>query len=103
MNPTTADGISYRMLDRRSKVELEWIAGLLRAGIAKPPPLRPVVKDVVVSTSPGGECQVCASTMETRVVFCARCRTPHHEECWVYTGMCSTYGCREIRFVRSRS
>jgi hypothetical protein len=47
-----------------------------------------------------GECQVCLEKMESRVVYCAKCRTPHHEECWSYMGQCSTYGCREIRFER---
>jgi hypothetical protein len=97
------NGIAYGMLDRRSKRELDWLAGLLRAAIARPPQPRPVVQEAIVSTSTGGECQVCSSTMETRIVYCARCRTPHHEECWVYAGMCSTYGCREIGFVRSRT
>jgi hypothetical protein len=48
-----------------------------------------------------GECQVCSEKMETRVVYCGKCRTPHHEECWSYVGQCSTYGCREIRFTRT--
>jgi hypothetical protein len=39
--------------------------------------------------------------MESRVVYCGKCRTPHHEECWSYVGQCSTYGCREIRFTRT--
>jgi hypothetical protein len=48
-----------------------------------------------------GDCQVCGEKMESRVVYCAKCRTPHHEECWSYVGQCSTYGCREIRFTRA--
>jgi len=48
-----------------------------------------------------GACQVCLEKMDSRVVYCAKCRTPHHEECWSYMGMCSTYGCREIRFERT--
>lgn len=44
-----------------------------------------------------GTCRVCGTGMSRRLVSCARCRTPHHAECWTYVGMCSTYGCREIR------
>ncbi len=35
------------------------------------------------------------------VVRCAACRTPHHEDCWRWTGECATYACRERRWVRS--
>lgn len=34
-------------------------------------------------------------------VLCAKCRPPHHEECWLFNGACSTYACKEIRFTRS--
>jgi hypothetical protein len=46
-----------------------------------------------------GRCPVCGEGMSSRVVACARCRTPHHAECWTYVGMCSTYGCREIQVL----
>lgn len=89
-------GTLHRALRGRSRVELQWTAGLLRAALA--PPRTPAPEPVVLVA--GGECQVCGSPMEEAVVLCARCRTPHHEECWTYNGVCSTYGCREIRFVR---
>jgi hypothetical protein len=44
-------------------------------------------------------CQVCGETIETDMVFCRRCRTPHHLDCWQYTGCCSVYGCRETRYA----
>ena len=48
-----------------------------------------------------GECQVCGVTLaQGRVVRCRRCATPHHEDCWVYTGECSTFACKERGFVR---
>jgi hypothetical protein len=89
-------GAVYRTLRGRSRVELQWTAGLLRAALA--PPRAPAAEPVVYVS--GGECQVCSSPMDVGIVLCARCRTPHHEECWTYNGVCSTYGCREIRFVR---
>ena len=48
-----------------------------------------------------GRCPVFGSEMREHLVSCSRCRMPHHEECWSYTGICSTYGCRERRAVRA--
>ncbi len=49
--------------------------------------------------SVGAQCQVCGTEMRERIVHCARCRTPHHEECWTYAGECSTFACKEKRYV----
>ena len=40
-----------------------------------------------------GECQVCGAALEGELLICEKCRTPHHRDCWEYTGMCSIYGC----------
>lgn len=48
-----------------------------------------------------GICLVCGCLLGSGVVRCAACRTPHHEDCWRWTGECSTYACRERRWVRS--
>jgi RING finger family protein len=45
-----------------------------------------------------GICPVCASALAEGVIFCDKCRTPQHEECWVYVGQCSTYACKGKRF-----
>jgi hypothetical protein len=95
----------------RSRVELQFCAGLLRAALAPPRPAlapprpalappRPAPVEKVVYVA-GGVCQICGTAMDDRIVYCAKCRTPHHEECWMYNGACSTYGCREIRMTRS--
>lgn len=55
---------------------------------ARPPA---VVHPVVVAHR--GECQVCGTDRNGRWVACARCETPHHEDCWSYNDLCSTYGC----------
>jgi hypothetical protein len=47
-------------------------------------------------------CKVCGEDIITDMVFCRRCKTPHHQECWQYYGACSTYGCRESRYVAPR-
>ncbi|HVE38895.1 MAG TPA: RING finger protein [Planctomycetota bacterium] len=55
---------------------------------------------VVDTTAPsGGECQICGAELEGALVRCSRCSTPHHADCWEYTGACSTYGCGEKTFV----
>jgi hypothetical protein len=85
-----------RLFGGRPADELEWAARFLRVALkARSDEAAPLKVD-----AQAGECQVCGEKMETRVVFCAKCRTPHHEECWSYVGQCSTYGCREIRFTR---
>ena len=48
-------------------------------------------------------CQVCGEQIKSKVVFCRRCRTPHHEECWRYYGACSTYGCQETKYLRPKA
>ncbi len=91
------EGKSFPAFKGRSRLELQFCAGLLRAALAPPRP----ASVVVVTVAPGGECQICGTAMEERVVYCAKCKTPHHEECWMYNGACSTYGCREIRSTRT--
>jgi len=43
-------------------------------------------------------CPVCAGEVIDRRVECRRCHTPHHRECWDYTGTCSVFACGERRF-----
>jgi hypothetical protein len=44
-------------------------------------------------------CGVCGESLAGEIVVCRRCNTPHHSECWEYSGLCATYGCgcREYR------
>lgn len=43
-------------------------------------------------------CQVCGAAIPKEVrVYCRRCRTPHHKDCWEFNGQCSTYACGENR------
>lgn len=44
------------------------------------------------------KCQVCGEEIQDDLVFCHRCKTPHHRECWQYNGACSVFGCGETRF-----
>lgn len=46
-------------------------------------------------------CQVCGVDIGPETtVFCRRCRTPHHDDCWSYNEGCSTFACGEKRFVK---
>lgn len=43
-------------------------------------------------------CQVCGTGLaQGAVVRCAKCRTPHHRDCWEFNGRCSTFACGETR------
>jgi hypothetical protein len=57
------------------------------------------VRVVEANTGGPGECQICGAALEGMLVRCARCSTPHHQDCWQYTGTCSTYGCGEKSYV----
>ena len=45
-------------------------------------------------------CKICGELIIQNAVTCRSCLTPHHYDCWVYNGACSTYGCQETGFVR---
>jgi hypothetical protein len=47
-------------------------------------------------------CMVCGEELLEDIVLCRRCKTPHHRDCWMYYGACSTYGCKEPHFVAPR-
>jgi hypothetical protein len=39
-------------------------------------------------------CRVCSyGVSDAEAVACARCLSPHHRDCWEFTGGCSLYGC----------
>jgi hypothetical protein len=41
-------------------------------------------------------CQVCGTEIAGAPRLCERCDTPHHADCWEYTGRCSVYGCMSL-------
>jgi hypothetical protein len=43
-------------------------------------------------------CRVCGEAIREELVFCRRCKTPHHRDCWLYVGRCSVFGCGESQF-----
>ena len=38
-------------------------------------------------------CQVCGEAIEDDVIYCTKCATPHHRDCWDWVGHCSTFAC----------
>lgn len=45
-----------------------------------------------------GTCIVCSQSLGVgaQVVFCPRCKSPHHLPCWVEKGGCGKHGCRQV-------
>jgi hypothetical protein len=43
-------------------------------------------------------CRICGEEIRDNLVFCRRCKTPHHWDCWHYAGRCSVFGCGETQF-----
>lgn len=50
-------------------------------------------------------CKVCGEDFNAHdeIVACRKCNTPHHKDCWQFSGVCSVYGCGEKRFRRVES
>lgn len=48
-------------------------------------------------------CNICGDPIEQDLVYCPRCKTPHHQECWEYNGRCSTYGCGAVDYTTPES
>jgi hypothetical protein len=57
------------------------------------------VSESELTTLADGKCSVCGEKAIGDLVFCGRCKTPHHRECWHYNAMCAIYGCGETNFV----
>jgi len=46
------------------------------------------------------KCPICSEEIMLDMVVCARCKTPHCQDCWEYNGQCATFACSEIRSIR---
>ncbi|MFA5142002.1 MAG: RING finger protein [Candidatus Woesearchaeota archaeon] len=46
------------------------------------------------------KCPVCGDLLgDEEITRCPLCDTPHHKECWEYTGKCAVYNCRDGAFT----
>lgn len=57
------------------------------------------IEIVAVGPTPAEEsgpplCKVCGELIEETHVLCAKCKTPHHRDCWSFVGGCSIFGCQ---------
>lgn len=50
---------------------------------------------------PSAVCRVCGNDLSGQVVRCVNCERPHHAECWMYAGRCSTFGCGSMTSTSS--
>ncbi len=48
------------------------------------------------------KCGVCKAEILTDMVFCRKCKTPHHADCWQYFGKCTVFGCGEEHCITPR-
>lgn len=48
-------------------------------------------------------CRVCGTDIDEAPRLCPKCDTPHHPDCWTYTGTCSVYGCGGGEGVATRA
>jgi predicted DCC family thiol-disulfide oxidoreductase YuxK len=82
--------------------EEEIVETLRRAGSPECEAGEPQVVDGVRVSLTDAACGVCSKPLRDRVVACRKCLAPHHPECWVYAGRCSTYGCGSVVYRRLR-
>jgi len=96
--------LQIRSLPRDEEELWRWLKGAFRLlqaipGFGDEEPVS--IPSVSRYAATEGECQVCGVTLAQGIVVrCGRCATPHHEDCWAYTGECSTFACKERRAVR---
>ena len=45
------------------------------------------------------KCPICSEEIRQSMVVCARCKTPHCQDCWQYNGQCATFACNETRCI----
>ncbi len=60
--------------------------------------------EIEIVADPGveeaGACPVCGAPLDGKVVWCRRCHTPHHKECWRFNRGCASFACGEKRYDR---
>lgn len=76
----------------------ELLAGFMESGISLFSGLRhPASRDIKIvsakESAAEGRCPVCDHPLESNVLHCGSCRTPHHADCWTYFGGCAIFAC----------
>jgi hypothetical protein len=88
-----------RVLRRLGDLERVIEAALVLAAAIAEAARRPGYSSISVGAGTSGRCLICVSTLESDIVLCIRCRTPHHKGCWDYTGECATFACGGRRWI----
>jgi hypothetical protein len=70
-------------------------AGLRTSSSRAPVPHEPGLRllSALFDTGVGSRCGVCGEAVVQNAVNCSQCLTPHHSDCWDYSGGCSIYAC----------
>ncbi|HEX7899601.1 MAG TPA: RING finger protein [Planctomycetota bacterium] len=62
---------------------------------------RVTLGDARIKAVEDSACGVCGGTLaEGALVRCAKCRVPHHADCWAFNGRCSIFACGGIISAR---
>lgn len=62
--------------------------------------IRIVEAEAEAEAQPAGACPVCGGTLADRVVWCRRCATPHHRECWRFNRGCAAFACGSTAYAK---
>ncbi len=105
-------------IDLHVAIDKGWLTVTRTGYIVKPEPLDDFVRyslelfdQLMLTTSVGIEfhdhiipaveqmlCPVCSCDIQSQMVICVRCKTPHCHDCWLYNGKCGMYACNETRY-----
>ena len=91
-----ADAVRFRAWRRHVREALAIHDGLIAGVAAKLAEGVDVVAAGPAAAEDAGPplCKVCGQTIEVGPrTLCARCKAPHHRDCWEFIGGCSIFGC----------